>query len=311
MHILITGGTGFIGQALVNTLLALNHQVTIISRQNPDAVKALFVHPYDRPAVLNQKLLVSSLSAMDTQCHYDVVVNLAGEGIMDKRWTDQRKQILSDSRIALTTQLISRLKQLPTPPNVFVSASAIGFYGSQPGNAVLTESSPAGRDFPAHLCAQWEQAAQQAESLEPMRICILRIGVVLHPSGGALKKMLPAFRIGLGGPLGNGQQIMPWIHRDDVVSALLFLISHHISGIFNATAPYPVTNREFTKTLGRTLNRPAFFRVPKSLLKLGLGEASVLLTGGQSVIPKRLQQEGFTFSFPLLPEALNHLLKQG
>ncbi|WBA80556.1 TIGR01777 family oxidoreductase [Endozoicomonas sp. GU-1] len=299
MQYLITGGTGFIGRRLVHRLLNEGHQVVVLSRQPAKEVR-LQLSTRVKP--------VSSLSAVNPASYFDAVINLAGEGILDKRWSRARKKTLLDSRIGVTSELVDLIERMENRPGCFISASAIGYYGfSRPGEE-LDESAEVGSDFAATLCDRWEQVARRVEALG-VRTCIVRIGVVLHPSGGALQKMLPVFRLGLGGPIGSGRQIMSWIHMDDMLNALLYLVNHpEIKGVFNAVSPEILTNKAFAKELGRAVRRPAILTTPESVLALMLGESAQLLTEGQAVTPRRLQEAGFTFAYPNARKALASLL---
>ena len=283
MKILITGGTGFIGRRLV-AHLKVNHEVVVLSRQGSRAY-TLLGHDIK---------VLDSLDRLDDLNDVDAVINLAGEPIAAGRWSEQRKQLLCDSRWLLTEQLVDLIKLSTTPPKVLINASAIGWYGRQ-DDAPLDEQCQTPHDeFTHQLCQQWETLAQEARS-RLTRVCIVRIGLVLGTDGGALPKMLPPYRFGLGGPMGAGNQVMSWIHVQDLVRAILFLLEHgECDGIFNGTAPHPVSNREFSQTLAHTLHRPHLFFVPAALLRLMMGEASDLLLTGQHVLPARLQQAGFT-----------------
>jgi hypothetical protein len=293
MHVLITGATGFIGTQLCQPLLAKGWQITALART-----------PTKVPAPITA---VKSLGEIDDQQHFDAVINLAGEPIADRPWSAKRKQALLASRVDLTAELVDFLASRQRAPEVMVSASAIGFYGDQ-GATELDENAPPVTDFAHQLCQQWEQAAIKAEALG-IRVCRLRIGLVVGPNGGFLQRMLLPFKLGLGGPIGNGEQWMSWVHRDDLIAAILFLLEHpSASGVFNGTAPNPVDNTAFTQTLARCLHRPAFFRVPAGLLKLVMGEMSQLLTGGQRVLPVRLQEAGFRFRYPELETALEDVV---
>ncbi|MBR9827322.1 MAG: TIGR01777 family protein [Oceanospirillales bacterium] len=294
MRVLITGGSGFVGQALARALLTRGDQVVILSRK-----------PENVPHAKGQTC-VADLQRIDGPI--DAVVNLAGAPIVDRRWTSSRKRLLRDSRIKTTEALVRWMREQPTPPAVLVSGSAIGYYGSHQ-DEVLGESAGSTPGFPHELCRDWEQAALDA-SVPGTRVCLIRTGVVLG-QGGALAKMLPAFRLGLGGPIGNGLQWMSWIHLDDEVGAILYLLDNPaLSGPFNLTAPEPVTNEEFSKTLAAVLGRPAFMRVPAIVMKVLLGEASELLVEGQRVVPEHLNTAGYVFKHPHLESALRAVLKR-
>lgn len=295
MHVLITGGSGFIGRALCTELRRAGATATVLSRR-PDAV---------RLPVGAQ--VVGSLEGLPA---VDAVVNLAGENLAGGRWTAARKQRFRDSRLDVTRQLVDWLARLPAAqrPKVLVSASAIGYYGLG-GEQPLDESAPAGEDFAAGLCRDWEAAAMRAEALG-LRVCRLRIGIVLGHSGGALAQMLPAFRLGLGGRLGNGRQWMSWIRRNDLARMIVWLLNKpDARGAYNGTAPEPVRNAEFTGALAAALRRPALLPVPAPVLRLALGEMAELLLHGHPVLPTRALAEGFEFHSPLLTVAFDELLR--
>ncbi|GHA20835.1 TIGR01777 family oxidoreductase [Oceanisphaera arctica] len=296
MNILLTGGTGFIGQRLMGHLRS-HHQITVLSR-TPNKVYQRLGHDIKA---------LSSLDQLDNLDQFDAVINLAGEPIADKRWTQAQKERICQSRWNITQQLVDKLKAGVNPPRVLISGSAVGFYGRQ-GDALVDEDSNPNAEFSHHVCAQWERLAQAAES-EHTRVCRIRLAVVLGAEGGALKKMLPGYRLGLGGPIGTGKQYMSWIHIEDVVNLILFLLEHEeCSGPFNAAAPEPVTNEQFSRTLARVLGKPHFARVPAWAMKLLLGEMASLLLTGQRVMPVRLQQAGFHFRYPTLDKALKETL---
>ena len=299
MHYLVTGGTGFIGRRLVWRLLDEGHQVTVVSRQSAGAVRQ----------ILSSKVIsVRSVTAVNPSTYYDGIINLAGEGIMDARWSPERKQQLLDSRVGLTLELSDLIERMDKKPGCFISGSAVGYYGGHEPEERLDETDSAGSDFAAALCVRWEQAAGRI-SAQGIPTSIVRTGVVLHPEGGALKKMLPAFRLGLGGPIGSGQQMMSWIHMDDMIELLMFLIqSTEAEGIYNGTAPQPVSNKVFSRALGKALGRPACLPAPALALKLLLGESSVLLVEGQNAVPTHLLDTGFTFKYPEIGQALKNLL---
>ncbi|PJG57628.1 TIGR01777 family oxidoreductase [Aeromonas cavernicola] len=297
MKILITGGTGFIGRRIV-AQLKVNHEVVVLSRQGSRAYELLG----------HDIKVLDSLDRLDDLNDIDAVINLAGEPIAAGRWSESRKQLLCDSRWLLTEQLVDLIKLSITPPKVLINASAIGWYGRQDSTPLDEQCQTPHDEFTHRLCQQWENLALAATSAQT-RVCIVRIGLVLGMGGGALSKMLPPYRLGLGGPMGAGNQIMSWVHVQDLVRAILFLLEHpDCSGIFNGTAPHPVSNRAFSQTLARTLNRPHLFCVPAPLLQLIMGEAADLLLTGQHIMPTRLQQAGFHFTYPELAQALGNLL---
>lgn len=297
MHILITGGTGLIGRALCRALLQRDHKLTVLSRHPETVAKkcGAGVTP------------LANLSDWDDSMCFDAVINLAGEPIVDAHWSDTRKKILLDSRVALTHTLVERMASHPHRPTVLLSGSAVGYYGDR-SDQDLDESAAVGTDFPAQLCAAWEFEAMQAVELG-VRVCVLRTGLVLSTDGGILQKMLLPFKFGLGARLGDGKQGMSWIHIDDYVDIVLKLLtSEQADGAFNMTAPQPVSNRVFTATLAATLHRPAWLVAPAALLGLALGDRKVLLLGGQNVLPSRVQSIGFTFCYPRLSSALRACL---
>lgn len=300
MRVLITGGSGFVGQRLCQQLIASGHQVQVVSR-TPHSVR-------DRlPATCD--IRDSAQAFVDAPA--DALVNLAGESIAAKRWSDNQKNELIRSRLESTVQLVALCEQLQANgqplPKVMVSGSAMGYYGDQ-GNKVVDEKNPPNDEFAHRLCEQWEAAAKPVEALG-VRLALLRTGLVLDAGGGSLQKMLPPFKLGLGGRFGDGKQFMPWIHRDDLVAAIVFLLNESsLSGAFNGSAPHPVTNEEFTKVLARQLHRPAVLPVPAFALKAGLGEMSQLLLTGADMRPARLVEAGFTFQYPTLDKALAAIL---
>ncbi len=295
--ILITGGTGFIGSALTKRLLVQHYEVTVLSR-HPEATEKLGLDGVD---------ILSSLSELTPEDSFNVVINLAGAPIFDVRWTEVRKQLIRKSRINLTEQLVACMARMTIKPELLISGSAIGYYGDQ-GDCVLTEQSEVKQNFSQQLCTDWEEAAKEAEQLD-VRVCIIRTGLVLG-DGGLLNRMLLPFRFGLGGRLGNGKQWMSWIHLQDWLSIAEKMISDNsMSGAYNATAPNPVTNAEFTRVLAKTVNRPALFPLPARLLTVLLGEMSSLVLGSQRVLPERLQAQGFSFKYVDLASALVQIIK--
>ena len=297
MHVLITGGTGLIGTLLIQHLVSQSYQITVLSR-SPQKVYSRFCKAVN---------CLSTLQEIKTLDEFDAVINLAGEPIADKRWTAKQKNLLCESRWKITEKLTQLIKASQSPPSVFISGSAVGYYGNQDQDLV-TEATKAKNEFTHQLCQQWESLALEAES-EKTRVCLLRTGIVLSKKGGALPKMLPIFNFGLGGPISHGKQFMPWIHINDMVRAICFLLdTPTLVGPFNLTAPHPVQNAQFATQLGQIIHRPAFMRVPALVLKAMMGEAAVLVLEGQQAIPFRLQQAGFVFQFNRLTEALEDII---
>ena len=313
MNILISGGSGFLGSAFSDEIIKRYYQsgqeVTITwltrdtSQTHPDSISMI---TYDELA--------------RTDNSYEVIMNLAGAGIADSRWSDERKEALLASRIKPTESLLAFIARTPNKPKLLLSGSAIGWYGTQ-GDKPLTESSGFETDFSHRLCEDWEQLALKATEYS-VPVAIVRTGVVIHASGGMLGRLLTPFKFGVGGQLGNGKQIMSWISRDDWVGAAIFIIEQHLSGqidthdnvlqtvnntpavVYNLTAPNPVTNHAFTKDLGAWLHRPTLFTLPEFLLKLMFGEMSTLLIDGQKVLPQALLDAGYDFKQPTLKSAL-------
>lgn len=297
MRILITGGTGLIGRHLCKRLLSEGHKLTVLSRK-PESVAE---------KCGSGVRAFASLDEWREDDVFDAVINLAGEPIVDKRWTDARKKILWDSRVTLTEDLVRRIAAARQKPGVLLSGSAIGYYGGCL-DAMLDENSPAGNDFPAELCKAWEGAARAAEKLD-VRVCLLRTGLILSPDGGLLQRMIPPFKLGMGARVGDGKQWMSWVHIDDYLAMLLRLLrDEQMRGPYNLTAPQPATNLEFTKTLAATLRRPAPFVAPAFVLKSTLGEAACLLLEGQRVLPRKLETARHRFEYPNLTLALQQLL---
>lgn len=285
MHIYITGGTGFIGGALQKQLLAKKHQLTIQTRtpKAPNHVK----------------------SVKEVNSSIDAVINLAGAGIADKRWTAKRKQELLDSRIKFTEQLIQDLAE--HPPKLFINASANGYYGVH-GDEWLDEGSEAGEDFGAQLCQRWERAARTITN-EQTRLLILRFGVVIGPNGGFIKRLLPMYKLGMGGRLGDGQQWLSWIALPDLLNIIEQALDNDWQGVINASSPNPVRQAEFNETFGELLHRPTLGNLPRPLLQSMFGEMSLVLWGGQRVCPRRLQQINYRFQYPHIRNALKAALQ--
>ncbi|MDX1440285.1 MAG: TIGR01777 family oxidoreductase [Rubricoccaceae bacterium] len=304
MNVFITGGTGFIGRALTLRLRQRGHSVTVLTRSPKKARNVL-----GREAEL---LSVSSgeagLSAALERA--DAVVNLAGESLLGGRWTESKKARLRESRVDLTQELVELMKSTTSRPKVLVSASAVGIYGDR-GEREITESEPPTSGFLSELCVDWESAAMEAEK-KGVRVVTPRFGVVLGREDGALAQMLPAFRLGLGGPIGPGNQFVPWIHIDDLIELIIEVIADdRYSGPVNATAPIPVTFRTLAKSIGAVLNRPAVLRVPSIALKAIFGQASSVLTQSQRVVPQRASELDFEFTYSTIETALTDLLDTG
>jgi uncharacterized protein (TIGR01777 family) len=294
MKVMVAGGTGFLGSALQARLREAKYDVWVLSRRGA-AANSIQWQPDGTAGPW--------AAALDGA---DAVINLAGAGIADARWTTARKELLYTSRILSTRSIVKALREVGRPPSVLISASGVGYYGDR-GNELVTEDSGPGTDFLAQLCVEWEREAEAAAGVT--RVVILRNGLVMDPSGGALAKMLLPFRLGLGGPLGSGTQYMPWIHIEDWLALLVHLMTAAgLSGPFNITAPVPATNVEFTRALGRTVHRPAMLPVPGFALRIALGELATTLLGGQRAVPRRAEQSGFSFRFPEVETALRALL---
>jgi len=289
MKILVSGSHGLVGKALLRSLTADGHDVVRLER-------GVQWHT-DRGEMAANQLE-----------GFDAVIHLAGESIASGRWTDEKKRAIRDSRINGTSLLSKTLAQLSRPPAVFLSASAVGYYGDR-GDELLMESSPPGKDFLAAVCVEWENAAQPAAEKGIRTVCT-RFGIILDAHGGALAQMLTPFRMGIGGRVGNGKQWMSWIALEDVINGLKFLIADQtINGPVNFVAPNPVTNSEFTKTLGRVLSRPTFLPIPEFGVRLAFGElADALLLSSQRVEPGVLKNKGFVFTWSTLDAALRNIL---
>lgn len=302
MRALVTGATGFLGRRLLDKL----DRPVVLSR-NADQARASLAAYKPEVFAWDPKREPAPAAAFEG---VDAIFHLAGDPVAEGRWTAAKKQRIRDSRELGTRNLVATLRQLANRPKVLVSASAVGIYGNR-GDEVLTEDSHPGQDFLADVCQVWEREALAAEELGT-RVVTVRTGIVLGPNGGALQRMLLPFNLGLGSPLGNGKQYMPWIHREDWVEILLFAAREaSVRGPVNATAPHPVTNREFTKALGRALHRPTIFPpVPGFMLKLMFGEFGSILLDSQRCRPEKLLQAGFTFRFPDLDAALSNIFTQ-
>ena len=304
MRLLLLGCTGFVGKELVPALLKEGHELCIISRKNInnlkiniplDKFKFLKIDLSKKPNWSNENLLINLKNS-------DGIINLIGEPIADKKWTDIQKEEIEKSRINSTKFLMETLKKSKINPKVIVNGSAIGFYGTSLTQE-FNENSQCGKDFLANLCNKWEEVANEKPFFS--RLVIFRIGIVLEAEGGALGKMLPIFKIGLGGPIGDGNQWMSWIHRSDLCGLIIkALVDKRFSGVFNAVAPEPVLMKYFSKTLGRCLKRPDLLPVPGTILKLLLGDGAKLVLEGQKVISIKLQEKKYKFKYPLLEKAI-------
>ena len=298
VKLLISGGTGFIGTSLCQTLAQHGHALLVLTRR-----------PDTQPAPPGIRFLSWDTDEWQrAMADVDGVINLAGESIADGRWSTARKQRVRASRLETTRRVVGAIDASAKKPAVLVNASAIGYYGPQ-GDEALTERDPAGEGFLAELCQAWEAEARRAESLG-VRVVRLRIGLVLGMGAGALAKMVPPFRFFMGGPVGSGRQWISWIHQQDVTGLIEWVLTHpEVSGAVNATAPQPVTMRELCATLGRAMHRPSWLPVPAVALRLLFGEMADLLLTGQRVLPAAARSSGFTFRFPELTPALEACLR--
>jgi uncharacterized protein (TIGR01777 family) len=300
MKILVTGATGLIGRNLSRSLSGAGHRVIGLSRAPEKArevatAEMLKWDPFSGPP------------PAEALKDVEAVVHLAGEPIAAHRWTDEQKRRIRASRVISTRNLVEGMRAAKTSPAVFVAGSAVGFYGDTGDNAV-DESAPAGEGFLSEICREWEDEAVAARDLS-IRVVLVRTGVVLSADDGALKKMLPAFKLGVAGPLASGRQWFPWIHIDDIVGIFEHAIfNDSMSGPVNAAAPESVTNAEFTRQLARVLHRPAFLPAPEFALRLMMGEMADVLLASQRVIPRAALDAGYSFKHPLLAEALEDLL---
>ncbi len=304
MHTLITGGTGLIGRALIASLVADGHTVTVLSRAPekhqsslPAGVNAV---KWDGKSAEGWGHLANSV---------DAIVNLAGEGIADGRWSDERKRRIVQSRVDAGKAVVEAIRQAQQKPKVLVQASAVGYYGV--GNATpLPESSAPGNDFLGQVCFDWEASSAEVERMGVRRV-VIRTGIVLSTGGGAFPKLLLPFYLFAGGPLGNGRQYFPWIHIDDQVRAIRFLMENeNARGPFNLAAPQPPTNREFVQKVGKAMGRPALLPVPAFVFKIIFGEMSTVLLDGQRAVPQALERAGFAFAYPEAVAAVRDILQK-
>ncbi len=293
MHILMTGGTGFIGKSLISDELFENTSFTVLTRDRNSA----------KDMESSRCQLVESLEDIPETQMFDAVINLAGAQIVGKRWSEKRKIEIRESRIDLTRKLVSWMRSRENPPGILLSGSAIGFYGDT-GDESINESSPPGNDFGARLCIDWEFEATKAEEFGT-RVCHLRTGLVFGRGGGMLKQLMIPFKLCLGSQIGNGKQWMSWIHLKDEIKIIHHLLHHeHASGPYNLVSPNPVNNRTFTRALAKALGRFSLFLTPAFIIKAALGEAASLLLGGQKVHPSRIEEERFEFTYPEIDQAL-------
>jgi len=301
MKILVTGATGFVGNHLIEAILKGGDTPIVLSRNVTSAQKKLGssieIHAWNPEADLAPVKVLESV---------DAVIHLAGEGIANKRWSEKQKKKILESRVLGTKNLVAALNQLTDKkPKVLVSASAIGFYGNR-GSDELTEGSLLGNGFLSDVCLAWETEAKKTNS--QIRLVIPRIGIVLGKEGGVLQKLLPLFKLGAGGPVGTGNQYMSWIHVKDLVGLLLYAVKNDsLKGVVNAVAPHPVTNREFSKALGKAVHRPAFMPAPAFGIRLAMGELSDLVLHSQKVIPKVAEEVGYPFQFTDIQPALEQI----
>ena len=304
MRLLLLGCTGFVGKELVPTLIKQGHELSIVSRKNINNLKINI--PLEKIKFLklnlSKKQNWSNENLLNNLKNSDGIINLIGEPIADKKWTDIQKEEIEKSRINSTKFLMETLKKNRINPKVIINGSAIGFYGTSL-NKEFNENSKSGDDFLANLCKKWEAAASEKPFFS--RLVIFRIGIVLEAEGGALGKMLPVFKIGLGGPIGDGKQWMSWIHRTDLCGLIIkALVDKKFSGVFNAVAPEPVLMKDFSKTLGKCLKRPDLLPVPGNILKFLLGDGAKLVLEGQKVKSIKLQEKIYKFKYPLLEKAI-------
>ena len=308
MKLLLTGCTGFIGRELIPLLIKEGHSLTVISRQSKGKIQTI---PNDQNINFIQMNPAESSSWDKEEIQNSLkscegVINLAGEPIAEKRWTTDHCKEITNSRIETTKNLIKSLRNLRKPPKVLINASAIGFYGSHP-QTQFTEENLQGDDFLANLCKEWESSAKNKP--RATRLLIVRIGIVLAKDGGALGKMLPIFRAGLGGPIGDGKQWMSWIHRTDLCNLINESVKNSAwSGVVNGVAPNPVRMNEFSNSLGQALGRPSLLSVPGPILKLILGDGARVVLEGQNVKTQRLNKLKFKFNFPMINEAFKSIL---
>lgn len=300
MRVVIFGGSGFIGKHLIPKLISSGHKVTLVSR-HPESVETNVQQGVKIQGWNPQENLIAALEGIDT------IVNLAGESIGAGRWTASRKEEILSSRIDTTKTIVTVLKNLSKKPSVLLNSSAVGYYGNTHDDDVI-ENHPAGKDFLADVCVQWENEARKAEQFG-IRVVLPRTGIILAGDGGALQRMVLPFRLFVGGPLGSGRQWFPWIHIDDEIAAMIHAIENSsLSGPVNFAAPQPITMTQFCSALGKAMHRPSWAPVPSFVLKIILGEmAEALVLGGQKVDTKKLVESGFRFSYDKIENALGKI----
>ena len=298
MKILISGSTGLVAKYLMPKLLEEGHEIFKLVRKTPQAENEI---QWDS----ERGFMEAEHARLEG---FDAVIHLAGDNIASEKWTKEKKLRLRNSRVNGTKILVEALKKCQNPPRIFISASAEGFYGRETGDEIVTEDSPNGKGFLAELCRDWENEIERAKEFGA-RVVTLRIAVVFSKEGGALEKILVPFKLGVGGRLGSGKQWMPWLMIDDLVEIVNFTLNNEVAGVFNASSPNPVTNAEFTETLGKVLHRPAAFSIPGFAVKMLFGEmGDQLLLKGCRVMPKRLLESGFKFKYDNLEEALKDIV---
>lgn len=300
MNYLITGGTGLIGKILTEKLLLNDNNVAILTR-NKNKAELIF-----KP---DNKLTFSENISLEDIEQTDVVINLAGEPIADKRWSSAQKNKICQSRWQLTEEITKLINQAKVPPHLFISGSAIGIYGRQDSTLIDEDFKGFNDEFTHTVCKKWEEIALSSDSINT-RVALLRTGIVLSKDGGALSKMLLPFKLGVGGRIASGEQMMSWIHINDMVNAIIHIINSDLKGEINMTSPSAVSNKEFSSNLANSLHRPCLLTTPSSLLNVLFGEMADLLLFGQNVYPKKLIDSGFTFEYPYLVAALNQIIEQ-
>lgn len=299
-NILITGGTGTLGKAISKHLSQQGNQIRVLTRGGTASIEGVEMITWN-PDI--NHLPENALEGID------VIIHLAGAGIVDKKWTRERKKEILNTRVKTAELIYEHVAKMQRKPEAFITASAIGYYGYDTGSILVKETSRFGDDFVATVVKEWEAAADSFSNLG-LRVTKFRFGIVLSRTGGALKTMLKPVKMGVGAGLGRGDQYISWVHENDVASLMDHAINHEVDGVFNAVSPNPVTNKEFMKTIAKTLKKPFFLpNVPGFAMKLALGEQASMVLGGNKVSSKKLENEGFKFAYPELDDALQNLLK--